>query len=218
MRATNKDKTKIEQIYLDEKPQSAFAYCYNRNKRDADGNVVSQNWIMPAIDEIEDIMEYAHGHFDDFHGKLYWSCQPSFEWRKMNMTVTGGGDNVTLKGDYYVDDIDRARATRAEYIPGTSTFEKPISSSVPAYFGTQKASAKIDFFIIYPTGITLGDPQPFEYNDVNDFSAHPGNKPRTAKCRVRAVYVPSGENNIVEVDNTNLNNASDNGSTNNWVN
>lgn len=176
---------KIEQITLSEKPMSAFAYCYNRNKRNSSGIVVSQNWYMPATDEIEDIMEFAHLYFDDFHGKLYWSCQPSFEWRKMNVELRAlGSSQGYLKADYYIDDITRARATRALYLPGSNTFDSVLSSGVPGYAGTQNGRGELGWKKITIDFTKNGG---YESNGNLDFSNHPGNLPRTDKARVRCI-------------------------------
>lgn len=182
---SNNTNAKIEQITLSEKPKSAFAYCYNRNKRNSDGVVVSQDWYMPATDEIEDIMEFAHSSFEDFHGKLYWSCQPSYEWRKMNIELTAlGSSQGYLKADYYVDDITRARATRALYVPGSSTFDSVLSSGVPGSAGTQNGSGALGWRKITIDFTKNGG---YVSNENLDFSNHPGNLPRTDKARVRCV-------------------------------
>ncbi|MBQ5700762.1 MAG: hypothetical protein IIV68_01425, partial [Alistipes sp.] len=71
-------KAKIDGIILTEDPKSAFAYCYNKNKRNADGTIDINNikWFLPAIDEIEDIALGAYDEFDKvFQNEKYWSCQ-----------------------------------------------------------------------------------------------------------------------------------------------
>ena len=87
---------KLNGIVMDENPLSAIAYCYNKNKRDTDGNVVKLNsdgslditnfhWYAPAIKEIEGIIEtsynggsWLHPQFETFASDLYWSCQPAY--------------------------------------------------------------------------------------------------------------------------------------------
>lgn len=127
---SNKD-AKIDGITLDEEPKSAFAYCYNRNKRKSDGVVASQDWYLPAIDEIEDIMEFAYGDFDtEFQGNMYWSCQPAYIPSQMHFNryvwaiyrwadsasvseFLYGGE-IDINGEFYTDDTTNARATSAK--------------------------------------------------------------------------------------------------------
>lgn len=89
---------KLNGMVLDENPLSAIAYCYNKNKRNANGEVISflnddktaidisnYHWYAPAIEEIEEIMSTAynkgnwlHDNFKTFGDNMYWSCQPSY--------------------------------------------------------------------------------------------------------------------------------------------
>lgn len=89
---------KLNEMILDETPLSAIAYCYNKNKRNADGEVISKNsdgslnisnfhWYAPAIEEIEEIMQLSYDagegrwlneNFATFAENFYWSCQPAF--------------------------------------------------------------------------------------------------------------------------------------------
>lgn len=172
---------KIEDIKLDEIPNSAFAYCYNRNKRNSDGTVAKLNWILPAIDEIEDIMKSGHGNFKDFHGQYYWSCQPAYY--KHNFSITYSGD--AIKGSFFTENTTRARATKAELENGAF---KDVVSSASDLYGTQYGEIKNNRIGI-PSEYVAGN-----YVNNNDFDKnhtnHPGNKLRTEKCRVRAVYKP----------------------------
>lgn len=89
---------KLNGMILDENPLSAIAYCYNKNKRNANGEVISflsddktsidianYHWYAPAIEEIEEIMSSAynngnwlHDNFKTFGDNMYWSCQPAY--------------------------------------------------------------------------------------------------------------------------------------------
>lgn len=87
---------KLNGMILDEAPLSAIAYCYNKNKRNANGEVISvisekeldisnYHWYAPAIKEIEDIIKNAydganwrHDEFKTFEKNMYWSCQPAY--------------------------------------------------------------------------------------------------------------------------------------------
>lgn len=168
----------IDKILLTQDPQSAFAYCYHKNKRNANGVVENQKWFLPAIDEIEDIALGAYDEFDRvFQNQKYWSCQPAYDKNKLTMPVKVRGMKAgTLNADFYVDDLDRARATSVYTTDGKNY--QNINSGVPNYAGTQNGT--IDW-----TTPSWGQ---YAGNGTLDFSDYPGNLPRTEKCRIRAVY------------------------------
>lgn len=100
-------------LQLDQKPNSAIEYCYNRNKRKSDGTIDTDNitWYLPAIDEMEDIMMAGYSYFDVFQDKFYWSCQPSYVKQygyADNIHLSGGlGALITqsVEAEFYMDDI-----------------------------------------------------------------------------------------------------------------
>ncbi len=123
----------IDVLQLNEQPRSAIEYCYNKNKRNANGQVVwlnsdettynqSQlNWYLPAIDEMEDIIVSEYGNsgmktysrFLDFQNKYYWSSQPAFI---KNFAYYQGIINSRDKwGAMYIDNVNNARATKVNY-------------------------------------------------------------------------------------------------------
>ena len=192
-----------EGIELNQTPKSAFAYCYNRNKRKyGTGEVITYTnntwntehleWYIPAIDEIEDIMETAHAYFEDFHGKLYWSCQPAYEkynfnfeyWSRTTRYGSYKDNEDPITGQYYLDDKSRARATRAEYENGNF---KEILSSGADVKGTQ--GGKIQITTVKLFGKPADDgyyPGTFTPNEFN-YDNHPGNKLRSDRARIRCV-------------------------------
>lgn len=86
---------KLNGVTLNEDELSVIAYCYNKNRRDSDGNVATLvagqdslintsnlHWYAPSISEIEDIVNNARSLEDEFSvfaDNLYWSCQPSYD-------------------------------------------------------------------------------------------------------------------------------------------
>lgn len=86
---------KLNGIGLNEDELSVIAYCYNKNTRDADGNVATLvegqdslintsnlHWYAPSVAEIEGIVSRAYSMEDEFSvfaDNLYWSCQPSYD-------------------------------------------------------------------------------------------------------------------------------------------
>ena len=178
LKASTDPKAKIDGIILTEDPQSAFAYCYHKNKRNSSGVVETQKWFLPAIDEIEDIALGAYDEFDKvFQNEKYWSCQPAYDKNKLTMPVKVLRRSAgTLRADYYVDDLDRARATSVYTTDGKNY--QNINSGVPDYAGTQNGTMN---WTTPSWGQYVG-------NGTLDFSDYLGNLPRTAKCRIRAVY------------------------------
>lgn len=183
----SEDKAKLNGIQLDEQPKSAVAYCYNKNKRNADGTVEKVEWYLPAIDEIEDIMEKEYGAFNGvFQENKYWSCQPAYdmydidcEYRSRSFSFTGWNNQKNITGTCYIDNTDRARATMAERESGA--FKDVISSGselsgkVEGRFNITEVLPNCDFdkgnwTLYYPS-----------------YDEHPGNMTRDSKARVRCV-------------------------------
>lgn len=132
----------IETLTLDKEPRSAVEYCANKNKRNADGSLISSTdddglnasnvkWYMPAIDEMEDIvmsgytkqvvdesgvatiiMDKAYSRFVDFRDKYYWSSQPAY---LRNYYYYKGLITGSSEGNGYIDDVYSARATKVLY-------------------------------------------------------------------------------------------------------
>ena len=181
---------KIEKIALNQQPKSAFAYCYNRNKRNSDGTVANVDWYLPAIDEIEDIVESAHGAFEEFQDNLYWSSQSSYNWHKVrwDLETTIYGIPVyetTVTGDYYEDNIYRARATKALRVGGAFAGVPPSGTDLS---GTSPSHITADARIANSKAtVTPGTYEPNASFDAT-YSKYPGNLPRTGKkARVRCV-------------------------------
>ena len=180
---------KVDPLALDSKPKSAVEYCYNKNKRSNDGTITTDvnnmKWYMPSIDELEDIIKSAYTEFEVFQEKYYWSSQPSYEF--MNLYDIGNINNATSsylsnssQGEFYNDNIKRARATRAIY--------QGIVGGVPEY--TPCASGVIQtnkgFFSEKGNKGAVGA---IEFSDI-ELILDDGNKARTELCRVRAIYKP----------------------------
>lgn len=198
----NNDAT-IDKLKLTEDPQSAFAYCYNKNKRDEDGiiDVDDIKWHLPAIDEIEEIASGAYDEFDQvFQNKKYWSCQSAYELRAMNLSIlqkkplsSGYNNSGSLTGNYFVDDVDRARATSVVATLGTDgkINVSTIPSNAPKKSGTQNGQAVFNWTL---TDYDEGNSKLTNFEKATpaiteaDFDLVRGNLPRTEKCRIRAVY------------------------------
>lgn len=182
-------KAKVEKISLEEQPKSAIAYCYNRNKRNGEGIVEEIEWYLPSIDEIEDIMENAYGDFDtEFQGNMYWSCQPAYyrydtQW---SIITALGSSNPT--GIYYMDNVERARATRA--LRGENNNFIGVPNSGDMTYANQDITVNKPAFRD-PT-ITASTPV-LNLNYDETYKDYPGNMARTGtKARVRCIRKAEG--------------------------
>lgn len=201
---TNRDDIKLNKINLNDNDlKSAIAYCYNKNKRNADGDVctittasdgtVTLNnegnfrWHLPAIDEMEDIARGAYDEFESvFQKNFYWSCQPSFNpvyvsYDVYEYAIFSGwqdtGDNA--EGYYYGDNTSRARATSVEVENGVF---KDVTDSGSDVYMEQTGDLRVSAVF----GSSYTDDTPVNKNP--SYEKYPGNKARTDICRIRAVY------------------------------
>lgn len=173
-----------EELDLGQQPRSAVEYCYNRNKRNADGSVANVNWYLPAIDEIEEIVmsEYADGQktyqrFLDFQGQYYWSSMTAYERNKIDYYVWPYGTT----GEFYKDDLDRARATKVVYSGGYSN----VSSGVV----NGKYTGVLNIRDLSPTDSPASSATSegyWKYGEDDSFYED-GNHLRSKKNRVRCV-------------------------------
>lgn len=102
---SSNDKVLLNQFPLNDiNPLSVIAYCYNKNKRDSNGNVATLSsdkntintsnlhWYAPSIKELEEIIELAYNkepEFNVFSTDFYWSCQPSYSNCEVDIHYTG---------------------------------------------------------------------------------------------------------------------------------
>ena len=211
---TNPDNN-IDILTLAQQPKSAIEYCFNKNKRNAEGHVVWQktngtydqtqyNWYMPSINEIEDIMMssygqglYTYARFIDFQNKFYWSAQPAFI-RNVGHYVSPEND---VTGEYYYDDKANARATKVSY----SGIYHTASSGMDGYYQAAYIRRNAGNFSTVEDPIYHNLPGSYQYtaytwlvfettktmDKYNDekyrMKRHEGNRPRTSYARVRCV-------------------------------
>ena len=171
---------KVSAGTLMSEPQSAVEYCYNKNKRNANGEVENVKWYLPAIDEIENITMGGYTDFEVFQNKYYWSSQPAYQYNiiksKFYYKLLGRWlEYANLEGKSFTDDIERARATKVEY-KGNNNYEN-VKSGVSGALGTQSYSYKDE---VINEGFVANNPVP---------TPDSGNMPRTGQFnRIRCVY------------------------------
>ena len=186
---SNNPDAKLKGICLNEDPKSAIAYCNNKNKRNSEGLVDSLIWYLPASDEIEEIAASAYQEFNGvFQGNMYWSCQPAYIYNHLDVDlyrerfIVGGYVDYgqDIEGDYYIDDVYRARATRSLVQNGEFA---GILDSGSDLKGTQGG-------IVYLDGDKAAELPEDKYVITNNapYSNHPGNLSRTEnRARIRCV-------------------------------
>lgn len=152
-------------------PASAVEYCYNKNKRNSDGTITDVHWYLPAIDEIEEITIGGYSEFLVFQDKYYWSSQPAYyvrDWRYSGIS--------TSTGQFYVDNVNYARATKVYFNQATGVYENVSSGMSPAEVRWEWGFLGIGGYSEKSTGQTP------VYGDGYDS--------RTKQNRVRCVYKP----------------------------
>ena len=110
----------LTKLTLAETANSAVEYCYNRNKRDANGNVVKVEWYLPSADELEDFIVPAYSTFEEFQDNYYWTSQPAYIRNAFYYEYYNGSKSNSNRVDTYVfvtyeDNKTHARATKVVY-------------------------------------------------------------------------------------------------------
>lgn len=168
-------------------PESAIEYCYNKNKRTNAGAVSDVRWYMPSIDEIEEITMAAYTDFDVFQDKYYWASQPAFVNNDLTVEGKGSwGSNIDAEGSYSSDDLNRARATKVSYLKGAYQNERSDTEGASGV-NVGRISRSGDWWN-YQYDISY-EYRAYTGTELNVIR-YPGNKPRSEKCRVRAIYKP----------------------------
>lgn len=112
----------IGELTLAQTANSAVEYCYNRNKRDANGNVVKVEWYLPSADELEDFIVPAYSTFEEFQDNYYWTSQPAYIRNAFYYEYHNGSRNNNAEDTYvfvtYEDNKTHARATKVVYENG----------------------------------------------------------------------------------------------------
>lgn len=185
----------IDILPLNEEPRSAVEYCYNKNKRDSEGHVVTGtntsrlNWYLPAIDEVEDIVtstynggqSSTYGRFTDFQEKFYWSSQPAYI-RNYASTSVWVIITIPYYGEYYFDDVNYARSSRVTLNDNNQYSYVP--SGTVGYYGALEVESNGTYDLQTEGNYRLGTGQTVLLGTVTH---EDGNRARNSKARVRCV-------------------------------
>lgn len=123
----NMNRTDMKSLTLNGKPSYAADYCYNKNKRNADGSVYTSSngyadWFLPAIRQLEKITKTYYSQFPEFQNFFYWSAAAA--GRKIGLVV--------------IENQDRARATKATLQNGNISH---INSGYDEYYDPSAGTA-----------------------------------------------------------------------------
>lgn len=161
--------------------QSAVEYCYNKNKRNANGIVETIHWYLPAIDETEEILVDGFNYFPVFQAKYYWASQPAYNTYTFKAIFNFDEKYGAATGTYFRDDKTRARATRV-------TSQKDYENS-----GITHATGHRDMSVWNLPFIGEGiNPGSEVNNTLAEDYYQAGNQERTTPNRVRCVYSATG--------------------------
>ena len=97
------EETGDNEMKLNEKPNTAAEYCYNKNKRDEKGEVATMKWFLPGIRQLEAILTTYYNQYPEFQEHFYWSS------------------SAAKRNSFGYEDNSRARATKA--LSGTNYAE-----------------------------------------------------------------------------------------------
>lgn len=192
-------------ITLNDKPRSAAEYCYNKNRRDEYGHVLTCHWYLPTIREIEQAMDRYYGTFRVFQNNWYWSSNPGNYGGGYNYIPDSRGDtsadNITWTGEHG----EYARATKSMLNEDGKTYSHADSEANKPY--EKRADGSWD---------TPYDPDDWSsgwgqtYPSIGVTAEHEGGYANRDKIfRIRAAYilkVPTKENDrdydVPPIENT----------------
>ena len=127
--------SQVNNLTMAQQASGAVEYCYNRNKRNAEGTVKEVEWYLPSADEMEDIIMGAYGSFKEFQDNYYWTSQPAYirnafyyEYKEKSGFLNLGTTSTTYAFIVYADNVEYARATKV--VRGDGEFEEPAKSGL----------------------------------------------------------------------------------------
>ena len=183
-------------ITLNDRPRGATEYCYNKNKRNRNGQVEECHWFHPTIHEMEDIVRQYYGTYEEFKGNFYWSSNPG-----PGQDANNDSHNPTWTGE----SKEYARATKA--IPsgydeeGNQLFTFVKSEANWPYAKNVNTDTGWDTW--YNPGSRDADLFDDEnWNTNNHIEGEGGFARRTQIFRIRAAYILNPPRTAPSLDNS----------------
>ena len=130
----------VKHLTMAEQANGAVEYCYNRNKRQADGTIKEEDmvWYLPSADELEDFIVPAYGTFKEFQDNYYWTSQPAYIKNIFYYEYTTGflfwKETTTSATPMYIDNTEYARATKVARVNGEYDYIKSGLMTEPDNF------------------------------------------------------------------------------------
>lgn len=152
----------LRDMYLNGVPNTAAGYCYNKNKRDVNGNIINPKWYLPGIRELERILEDYYVDYEEFREHFYWSSAAGESGDPYWLPFLGW--QWTFNGE----DRTQARASKA-------------------YITTDEDGNEI--FAYYESGVAGENGQKRTMYEVNGDSGDSGRAMRTTSLRIRAARI-----------------------------
>lgn len=124
-------KNRVNVLTMADQPKGAVEYCYNRNKRNADGSIAKVEWYLPSADELEDFIVPAYSSFKEFQDNYYWTSQPAYIRDAFYYQyATGSSKDRNISDAYafvaYEDNKQYARATKV-VAKGNNVYDYALS-------------------------------------------------------------------------------------------
>lgn len=137
----------LKGMNLNSIPNTAFDYCYNRNKRDENGEVLdgsriggtifnpiyepdNRKYFLPGIREMEDALMEYYTTFREFQNNFYWSSAAG-------KAGSGNSQNVERARATKIDDdenyVGSSEQTKDQYENGGGSVPRDISLRIRAF-------------------------------------------------------------------------------------
>lgn len=113
------EKANQTEMTLNDVPESAAEYCYNRNKRNAEGSVThswniwggyktNRKYFLPGIRQMEDALTQYYTTFEEFKDNYYWSSacgEGSNDYARATKSDEKGQYSESSPGYNYEDNL-----------------------------------------------------------------------------------------------------------------
>ncbi len=192
-------------LTLNDNPRTAAEYCYNKNKRDASGKVVSINWYLPAIKEIQEIAtgmnlttnETVYTKFSSFQDKWYWSSQTTYRNIYTQYAKGGKSPDVDVAALFRDENVNEARATKTTYQNGVYSFAESEVYSCNYLMrlsnaGGQRIEVSAADFLNGSYSGSFNVSESTKNELLRNVNSDAGNQSRTSVNRIRCVYDETG--------------------------
>lgn len=173
-----KSNGEVKKLTMEQQATGAVEYCYNKNKRKANGDIAEVVWYLPSADELEDFIVPAYNSYKEFQANYYWTSQPAYIRNAFYYEYKSGS---TITDAYafiaYKDNPNYARATKVVSL-GNNQFDYAKSglNATPTPYRNETGRGEINFGYFYEmpawkrTGNNRWTTPTFKKTDNNEFN------------------------------------------------